>query len=150
MPVTVRNLSAPEATGSTGRHVQDRLMDRFRTQRFGNARDRNRVRPCLSFWMPVQRFSVHPPIHLRLRSKYQHAGERNRLEFCRLPQPLPSLDEFLSQKEADGFEFFAGKEPWLKGLHKLNFQNFYRVVTQEVDDLSQRAVKLVIAKEDRY
>ena len=64
--------------------------------------------------------------------------------------PSLSLDEFLSQKEADGFEFFAGKEPWLKGLHKLNFQNFYRVVTQEVDDLSQRAVKLVIAKEDRY
>ena len=28
-------------------------------------------------------------IHLRLRSKYQHAGERNGLEFCRLPQHLP-------------------------------------------------------------
>jgi len=23
-----------------------------------------------------------------------------------------SLDEFLAQKEADGVEFFAGKEPW--------------------------------------
>jgi hypothetical protein len=55
-----------------------------------------------------------------------------------------SLDESLAQKEADGVEFFAGKEPWLKGLHKLNFQTFFRVCTQEMDDLSQRAVKLVI------
>ena len=35
---------------------------------------------------------------------------------------LLSLDEFLAQKEADGVEFFAGKEPWLEGLHKLNWQ----------------------------
>jgi hypothetical protein len=26
-----------------------------------------------------------------------------------------SLDEFLAEKEADGFEFLDGKEPWLKG-----------------------------------
>ena len=55
-----------------------------------------------------------------------------------------SLDEFLAQKEADGVEFFAGKEPWLKGISKLNWQTFFRVCTQEMDDLSQRAVKLVI------
>jgi hypothetical protein len=55
-----------------------------------------------------------------------------------------SLDEFLNQKEADGFEFFAGKEPWLKGLQKLSWQTFFRVCTEEMDDLSQRAVKLVI------
>src|SRR6202162_53220 len=55
-----------------------------------------------------------------------------------------SVDEFLVQKEADGVEFFAGKEPWLKGLQKLNWQTFFRVCTQEMDDLSQRAVKLVI------
>jgi hypothetical protein len=55
-----------------------------------------------------------------------------------------SLDEFLAQKEADGVEFFAGKEPWLKGLHKLSWQTFFRVCTQEMDDLFQRAVKLVI------
>ena len=55
-----------------------------------------------------------------------------------------SLDEFLAQKEAAGVEFFAGKEPWLKGLHKLNWQTFFRVCTQEMDDLSQKAVKLVI------
>jgi len=55
-----------------------------------------------------------------------------------------SLDEFLAQKEADGVEFFVGKEPWLKGLDKLNWQTFFRVCTQEMDDLSQKAVKLVI------
>src|SRR5271165_7147831 len=55
-----------------------------------------------------------------------------------------SLDEFLAQKEAAGVEFFAGKEPWLVGLHKLNWQTFLRVCTQEMDDLSQKAIKLVI------
>jgi hypothetical protein len=48
-----------------------------------------------------------------------------------------SLDEFLAQKEADGVEFFAGKEPWLVGLRKLNWQTFFRVCTQEMDDLSK-------------
>ena len=55
-----------------------------------------------------------------------------------------SLDEFLAQKQADGVEFFAGKEPWLKGLHKINWQTFFRVCTQEMDDLSQKAIKLLI------
>ena len=55
-----------------------------------------------------------------------------------------SLDEFLAQKGDDGVEFFAGKEPWLVGLSKLNWQTFFRVCTQEMDDLSQKAVKLVI------
>ena len=55
-----------------------------------------------------------------------------------------SLDEFLVEKEAEGVEFFAGKEPWLVGLHKLNWQTFFRVCTQEMDDLSQKALKLVI------
>jgi hypothetical protein len=55
-----------------------------------------------------------------------------------------SLDDFLAQKEAAGVEFFAGKEPWLVGLHKLNWQTFFRVCTQEMDDLSQKALKLVI------
>ena len=55
-----------------------------------------------------------------------------------------SLDEFLAEQEAAGVEFFAGKEPWLKGLHKLSWQTFFRVCTEEMDDLSQRAIKLVI------
>ena len=55
-----------------------------------------------------------------------------------------SLDEFLAEKEAAGVEFFAGKEPWLVGLRKLSWQTFFRVCTEEMDDLSQRAIKLVI------
>jgi hypothetical protein len=48
---------------------------------------------------------------------------------------------FLTQKEADGVEFFAVKEPWLVGLRKLNWQTFFRVCTQEMDDLSQKGNK---------
>ena len=38
----------------------------------------------------------------------------------------------------------AGKEPWLKGISKLSWQTFFRVCTEEMDDLSMRALKLVI------
>ncbi|MBV9104619.1 MAG: hypothetical protein JO313_01210 [Verrucomicrobia bacterium] len=55
-----------------------------------------------------------------------------------------SLDEFLTEQEAAGVDFFAGKEPWLVGLHKLSWQTFFRVCTEEMDDLSQKALKLVI------
>jgi hypothetical protein len=55
-----------------------------------------------------------------------------------------SLDEFLAQKKAAGAEFFEGKEPWLKGVEKLSWQNFFRVCTEEMDDLSLEATKLVI------
>ena len=37
-----------------------------------------------------------------------------------------SLDEFLAQKEADGVEFFAGKEPWLKGLQQTQLANLFQ------------------------
>jgi hypothetical protein len=55
-----------------------------------------------------------------------------------------SLDDFLAQKEADGVEFFDGEEPWLVGLRKLSWQTFFRACTEEMDDLSQRAAKVVI------
>jgi hypothetical protein len=55
-----------------------------------------------------------------------------------------SLDEFLAQKEAAGVEFFHGKEPWLDGLHKVTWESFFRVCTEEMDDLSLKATKLVI------
>ena len=32
----------------------------------------------------------------------------------------------------------------MKGLHDLSWQTFFRVCTEEMDDLSQKAVKLVI------
>jgi len=49
----------------------------------------------------------------------------------------------LAAKNDAGVKFF-GKEPWLKGLHKLSWQTFFRVCTEEMDDLSQEATKLVI------
>ena len=55
-----------------------------------------------------------------------------------------SLVEFLAQKEAAGAEFFNGKEPWLDGIRKVTWQNFFRVCTEEMDDLSLKATKLVI------
>ena len=55
-----------------------------------------------------------------------------------------SLDDFLAAKEAAGVTFFNGKEPWMKGVNKLTWQTFFRVCTQEMDDLSQKATKLVI------
>jgi hypothetical protein len=70
--------------------------------------------------------------------------QETRWNFSGTRHTLLSLDEFLDQKEADGVEFFVGKEPWLVGIRQLSFQTFFRVCTQEMDDLSQRAVKLVI------
>ena len=55
-----------------------------------------------------------------------------------------SLDDFLAAKEAAGVTFFNGKEPWMQGVNKLTWQIFFRVCTREMDDLSQRATKLVI------
>jgi hypothetical protein len=55
-----------------------------------------------------------------------------------------SLDEFLARKEAAGAEFFNGEEPWLDGIRKVTWQNFFRVCTEEMDDLSLKATKLVI------
>jgi hypothetical protein len=43
-----------------------------------------------------------------------------------------------------GFKFFHGNEPWLEGLHKVTWQNFFGVCTDEMDDLSEEATKLVI------
>jgi len=54
-----------------------------------------------------------------------------------------SLDEFVDSKENE-FRFFEGKEPWLKGVNRITWQNFFRVCTEEMDDLSKRATKLVI------
>jgi hypothetical protein len=55
-----------------------------------------------------------------------------------------SLDDFLDEKDAAGFEFFAGKEPWLVGIQKITWQTFFKVCTEEMDDLSLKATRLVI------
>jgi hypothetical protein len=70
--------------------------------------------------------------------------EQMRWNFGDSRERFLSLDEFLEKKEADGVQFFVGKEPWLKGISKLGWQTFFRVCTEEMDDLSMRAVKLVI------
>jgi hypothetical protein len=57
---------------------------------------------------------------------------------------LSLLDEFLAEKRDSGFSFFEGKKPWLKGIHQLSWQTFFRICTEEMDDLSTRAVKLEI------
>lgn len=55
-----------------------------------------------------------------------------------------SLDQFLAQKQEAGFCFYDGDEPWLKGIERLSWQTFFRVCTEEMDDLSSSATKLVI------
>jgi hypothetical protein len=54
-----------------------------------------------------------------------------------------SWDEFLEQQAQHGF-FFEGKEQWLKGVTKVTWENFFLVCTEELDDISQRAAKMLI------
>jgi hypothetical protein len=54
-----------------------------------------------------------------------------------------SLDEFLAQQETTGVKFFDGKEPWIEGINKLNWKTFFRVCTEEMDDLSVKATEIV-------
>ena len=77
-------------------------------------------------------------------SARQSSARETRWNFSNTRHTSLSLDEFLAEKDAAGFTFFTGKEPWLNGLNKLSWQTFFRVCTQEMDDISQRAIKLVI------
>ena len=54
-----------------------------------------------------------------------------------------SLDDFLARK-AESFKFFEGSEPWIGDHDRVTWENFFRFCTEEMDDLSQRALKLVI------
>jgi len=74
----------------------------------------------------------------------QSSVPETRWNFSNTRRTYLSLDQFLEEKHAAGFTFFAGKEPWLNGLHKLTWQTFFRVCTQEMDDISERALRLVI------
>jgi hypothetical protein len=55
-----------------------------------------------------------------------------------------SLDEFLAQQETAGVKFFDGKGPGIEGINKLNWKTFFRVCTEEMDDLCVKATKIVI------
>ena len=72
------------------------------------------------------------------------SAQEVRWNFSNTRHTYLSLDQFLEEKRAAGFTFYAGKEPWLDGLHKLDWQTFFRVCTQEMDDISERALRLVI------
>jgi hypothetical protein len=55
-----------------------------------------------------------------------------------------SIDEFLENYRKDGI-FYEGKEQWLKGVSKVTWENFFLICTEELDDISQRAAKMLIA-----
>src|SRR6202011_4011362 len=57
---------------------------------------------------------------------------------------LVSIDDFLEAHRKQGI-FFEGKEQWLRGVTKVTWENFFLVCTEELDDLSLRAAKMVIA-----
>ena len=50
----------------------------------------------------------------------------------------------MAQQETAGVKFFDGKEPWIEGINKLTWKTFFRVCTEEMDDLSVKATKIVI------
>ena len=54
-----------------------------------------------------------------------------------------SLDEFLAQKEARR-RILRGKRAVAEGSQQTQLANFFRVCTQEMDDLSLKVTKLVI------
>jgi regulator of PEP synthase PpsR (kinase-PPPase family) len=70
------------------------------------------------------------------------ALETQKWSFSADGKPL-SLDEFLETYKKQG-TFFEGKEQWLKGVTKVSWENFFLVCTEELDDISQRAAKMLI------
>jgi hypothetical protein len=56
---------------------------------------------------------------------------------------LQSLDELLEPYRKEG-AFFEGNEQCLRGVNKVTWENFFLVCTEELDDLSLRAAKMVI------
>jgi hypothetical protein len=54
-----------------------------------------------------------------------------------------SVDDFLETYRKDGI-FYEGKEQWLKGVTKVTWENFFLICTEELDDISQRAAKMLI------
>jgi hypothetical protein len=72
----------------------------------------------------------------------QTATETAKWSFSSDGKPL-SLDDFLDSYRKHGV-FFEGKEQWLKGVSKVTWENFFLVCTEELDDISQRAAKMLI------
>ena len=72
----------------------------------------------------------------------QTAGESAKWSFAADGKPL-SIDEFLETYRKHG-AFYEGKEQWLKGVSKVTWENFFLVCTEELDDISQRAAKMLV------
>lgn len=72
----------------------------------------------------------------------QTSAEVAKWSFSADGKPL-GIDEFLESFRKQGV-FFEGKEQWLKGVTKVTWENFFLVCTEELDDISQRAAKMLI------
>src|SRR5689334_21453485 len=72
----------------------------------------------------------------------QTAGESAKWSFSADGTPR-SIDEFQETYRKHG-AFYEGKEQWLKGVTKVTWENFFLVCTEELDDISQRAAKMLI------
>ena len=72
----------------------------------------------------------------------QSTVETAKWSFSADGKPL-SLDDFLETYRKEGI-FYEGKEQWLKGVTKVTWENFFLICTEELDDISQRAAKMLI------
>jgi hypothetical protein len=72
----------------------------------------------------------------------QTTTETAKWSFSADGKPL-SLDDFLDSYRKQGL-FFEGKEQWLKGVTRVTWENFFLVCTEELDDISQRAAKMLV------
>ena len=72
----------------------------------------------------------------------QTVAESAKWSFSADGRPL-SIDDFLETYRKQGV-FYEGKEQWLKGVTKVTWENFFLVCTEELDDISQRAAKMLI------
>jgi len=57
-------------------------------------------------------------------------------------KPL-AIEDFLETYRKQGV-FYEGKEQWLKGVSRVTWENFFLVCTEELDDISQRAAKMLV------
>jgi len=72
----------------------------------------------------------------------QNTVETAKWSFSADGKPM-SLDDFLDTYRKQRV-FYEGKEQWLKGVNKVTWENFFLVCTEELDDISQRAAKMLV------
>src|SRR5260370_39796930 len=72
----------------------------------------------------------------------QTVAESAKWSFSADGKPL-SIDDFLEAYRKQGV-FFEGKEKWLKGATKVTWESFFLVCTEEFDDISPAAAKMLV------